>query len=52
MSMVFRKTFLTKNLPLKRISPCLIHDYEHVLKVTPSYTLYIGTNFLDKYRFS
>ncbi len=50
MSMSVKKTFLEKNLPLKKINPQIIHDYELLLLALNKETFEINHQVLSKYR--
>ncbi|WP_144281537.1 glycosyltransferase [Chryseobacterium echinoideorum] len=50
MSMSVKKTFLEKHLPLKKINPQIIHDYELLLLALNNGTFKINHQVLSKYR--
>ncbi|MGX5685018.1 glycosyltransferase [Chryseobacterium cucumeris] len=50
MSMVIRNTFLKKHLPLKKISPVIIHDYELLLLAADKDTVWVEKSILGEYR--
>ncbi|MCJ7934333.1 MAG: glycosyltransferase [Chryseobacterium sp.] len=50
MSMAIRNTFLKAHLPLKKINPVIIHDYELLLLAADKDTVWIEKNILGEYR--
>ncbi|MDR2236275.1 MAG: glycosyltransferase [Chryseobacterium sp.] len=50
MSMVIRNTFLKAHLPLKKIKPVIIHDYELLLMAADQDTVWVEKSILGEYR--
>ncbi|WP_106916899.1 glycosyltransferase [Chryseobacterium aurantiacum] len=50
MSMAIRNTFLKKNLPLKKINPVIIHDYELLLLASDKEAVWMEKAVLGEYR--
>ena len=50
MSMAIRNTFLKKHLPLKRINPVIIHDYELLLLAADKDAVWTEEQILGEYR--
>lgn len=50
MSMAVRNTFLKAHLPLKRVNPVIIHDYELLLIAANQNSLWIEKTVLGEYR--
>ncbi|WP_426476880.1 glycosyltransferase [Chryseobacterium sp. CBSDS_008] len=50
MSMAVRNTFLKKHLPLKKINPVIIHDYELLLLAADKDTVWVEKSILGEYR--
>ncbi|MFP3832289.1 glycosyltransferase [Chryseobacterium sp. SIMBA_028] len=50
MSTAIRNTFLKKNLPLKKINPVIIHDYELLLLASNNDSVWMEKTILGEYR--
>lgn len=50
MSMALRNTFLKAHLPLKRVNPVIIHDYELLLLAADKDSVWIEKTILGEYR--
>lgn len=50
MSMAIRSTFLKEHLPLKKISPVIIHDYELLLLAADKDAVWMDEKILGEYR--
>lgn len=50
MSIAIRNTFLKAHLPLKKINPVIIHDYELLLLASNRDSVWIEKNILGQYR--
>ncbi|MGU3374198.1 glycosyltransferase [Chryseobacterium sp. M5A1_1a] len=50
MSIAIRNTFLQRNLPLKKINPVIIHDYELLLLASNKESVWMEESILGEYR--
>ncbi|MDR6544434.1 glycosyltransferase involved in cell wall biosynthesis [Chryseobacterium rhizosphaerae] len=50
MSIAIRNTFLKAHLPLKKINPVIIHDYELMLVASNKDSVWVEKNILGQYR--
>ncbi|MGE8432278.1 glycosyltransferase [Chryseobacterium joostei] len=50
MSMAIRNTFLKENLPLKKVNPVIIHDYELLLIASNNESVWVEKTILGEYR--